>query len=233
MTARASRPDPPPTTAVVLLSAGVESATLLHQLSLEASGPPGKEPPGALFIDYGQRAAEQERTHSRELCEMLGVTLEHLEIPDVGAAFRLGHACNRHVPIPRRNLFLLATALCWAARDRVPQNAAQTHGARTKLYIALNRDDAMAHPDAAAGFLDHLNALAPILSTASITAPLLAYRKADIIRLGHAQGLDYTRTYSCLLGHRRHCGACPQCRSRRQAFAEANVAEPDDFYRRR
>ncbi|MEJ2509684.1 MAG: 7-cyano-7-deazaguanine synthase [Gammaproteobacteria bacterium] len=213
-----------PSPSLVLLSAGVESATLLHGLARQA-GPSGARP-AALFIDYGQRAADQELAHGQRLCDSLGVTLERLDIPTVGEAFRHGQTHSRHVPIPHRNLFLLATALCWAAQYWAPRRG------QGMLYIALNRDDAAAHPDAAPPFLDRLNALAATLGPSRVVAPLLELGKADIVRQGHAEGLDYTLTYSCLLGHPQHCGGCPQCHSRQRAFAEAGVDEPADFYRR-
>jgi len=224
MNSAARRPNDQPSPSLVLLSAGVESATVLHELARGAAG--ADQRPAALFVDYGQRAAAQELTHADALCAHLGVALERLEMPGVGEAFRRGQAHSRHVPIPHRNLFLLATALCWAARYWQPLAQPGT------LYIALNRDDAEAHPDAAEAFLDRLNALAATLGTGHVDAPLLALSKAQVVRRGHQAGLDYALTYSCLLGHARHCGGCPQCLSRRRAFAAAGVEEPADFYRR-
>jgi len=224
MARSASKPTDVPSASLALLSAGVESATLLHELTLRAGTP--EERPAALFVDYGQRAAARELAHAEGLCAQLDVALERLEIPEVGEAFRRGQPHSRHVPIPHRNLFLLATALCWASRYWQPLGGAGT------LYIALKRDDAEAHPDAAGEFLERLNALAATLGPGRVAAPLLTLDKGAIVRRGHEAGLDYTLTYSCLLGHPRHCGGCPQCRSRRRAFAAAGVDEPADFYER-
>ena len=198
-------------TDIVLLSAGVESTTLLYTLR--------EREPLALCIDYGQRAAEREYEYARVHCERLGLRLRHFDIGTAGSAFRAGQSRKLHVPIPHRNLFILSLSLCFAAQ----QGAART-------WIALNREDAAAHASASAEFLAQLNRLAATLGAVRVEAPLLGYSKADVIQLGRAQGVDFALTYSCLLGRARHCGSCPQCQSRRRAFEAADSPEPAGFY---
>lgn len=197
----------------------MESATLLYQLHDQAIQP--------VFIDYGQRAAEQEWQHAQGLCETLALPLKHFDLASIGAAFRAEQTHKLHVPIPHRNLFILALAVSFAT---------QRHA--TDIYIALNREDTTSHASASPGFLAQFNALTTQLAAAGkpepairVRAPLAGYTKAEIIGQGLALGLDYRRTYSCLLGHARHCGGCPQCLHRRRAFAESGAIEPPDFYR--
>jgi 7-cyano-7-deazaguanine synthase len=52
-----------------------------------------------------------------------------------------------------------------------------------------------------------------------------------VIRRGIELGVDYDTTYSCLLGYPVHCGRCPQCLKRRDAFRAAGLEEPVGFYR--
>jgi len=52
-----------------------------------------------------------------------------------------------------------------------------------------------------------------------------------VIRRGLDLGVDYDTTYSCLLGYPVHCGRCPQCVKRREAFHAAGLEEPAGFYR--
>lgn len=199
-------------TELLLLSAGVESATLLYQLR--------ERPLAALCVDYGQRAAAQELRHAERLCGRLGVPLQALPASCLGQAFRAGQSRKLHVPLPHRNLVLLAVAVSYAAQ-----------AGAGRIYLAANRDDAEEHASASAGFLEAFRASAAALGGARIETPLIAHDKAEVVRRGAELGVDFAATYSCLLGYPRHCGSCPQCRARRAAFARAGVAEPPDFYR--
>lgn len=197
---------------LLLLSGGVESSTLLYLLQ--------ERPLTALHVDYGQRAADEELRHAEALCSRLGVPLRTLAAPCLGDAFREGQSRKLHVPLPHRNLVLLSVAVSYAA-----QTGSQ------RLYLAVNRDDAGQHPSASGDFLGHFRATVRSLGGPRIDTPLVDADKAEVVRRGAAVGVDFAATYSCLLGHPRHCGGCPQCHSRRAAFAQAGVPEAPDFYR--
>ena len=115
--------------AVLLLSGGVESTTLLHQLA--QSG----EPMQALFVDYGQRAAPEERLAAEDHCEPLGIEVVVLDLARVGATFRRGQERKSHIPLPHRNLVALSLALSYATNL----------GAR-RIYI--NHGDTLEYPSA-------------------------------------------------------------------------------------
>ena len=42
--------------------------------------------------------------------------------------------------------------------------------------------------------------------------------------------IDLSKTYSCYVGGKGHCGTCMACRLRQEAFYWANVKDPT-FYR--
>lgn len=196
---------------ILLLSGGVESTTLLH----EALGAGDR----ALFLDYAQRAAAREWAAARAQCERGRVPLVRLDLAGAGEAFREGRVLRPHVPLPHRNLTALALGLSYAV-----------HAGAHAVYLAVNQDDAKAYPSAGAPFLAAFRALALTLAPIEIATPYAQLSKAEVIGHGLARGADYALTYSCLLGHARHCGRCPQCRKRRQAFLEAGAREPDGFY---
>ena len=199
---------------VLLLSGGVESVTLLHQLT--SAG----EPLQAMFIDYGQRAAALERAAADVHCEPLGVELVPFDLSAVGAAFRNRQARKLHIPLPHRNLVALALAVSYATNQ----------GAR-RVFLAANRDDATAYPSSSHPFLAQMRLMLGLLGDVQLMTPFIDMGKADIIRRGLRLGVDYETTYSCMLGHPLHCGRCPQCQRRRAAFDEAGNTEPDAFYR--
>lgn len=193
---------------LLLLSGGVESATLLHRLANEGPVIP-------LFVDYAQRAAARERAAATAQCAALGLELETLELGSVSETFRRGLSWQPHVPLPQRNLVLLALALSFAEARRAG-----------RICLALNREDTADYPSATTGFVADFVALAGGISVIAVETPLIELDKAAIIRLGIDLGVDYSLTYSCLLGRPAPCGGCPQCLKRRAAFAAAGVADP-------
>jgi len=198
---------------VILLSGGIESSTLLYQQYTQSELHP-------VFIDYGQRAGAQEYRAAQGLCIQLGLTLKKLDMAQTGHDFRAGQSRKLHVPLPHRNLIALSLGLSYATQI----------GAK-RILLALNLEDTLAYPSASTAFIAKFQAMANILGNFEIATPLATLTKAQIIRQGITLGVNYAQTYSCLLGYPRHCGHCPQCLHRREAFRQAGQQEPDDFYR--
>jgi 7-cyano-7-deazaguanine synthase len=199
---------------VLLLSGGVESVTLLHQLAAQGEAVQG------LFIDYGQRAAVHERAAAGAHCEQLGVELVALDLARVGDVFRRGHERKAHVPLPHRNLVALALGLSYA-----------TNLGTRRLYLAANQQDTVDYASSSHAFLAQFRLMAGLLGDVQLATPLVGLTKTEVIARGASLGIDYETTYSCLLGYPLHCGRCPQCVKRRAAFHEAGYAEPEVFYR--
>lgn len=198
---------------VLLVSGGADSVTLLYQLV--DSG----EPVSALFIDYGQRAARQERAAAETHCEPLGVELVPLDLAAVGELFRDRQERKLHLPLPHRNLVALALAASFATNQHAP-----------RVYLAANREDTASYASSSHAFLAQMKLVFGLIGPVQLATPFLDLPKADVIRRGCALGIDYATTYSCMLGYARHCGRCPQCRQRRSAFAAAGIAEEVGVY---
>lgn len=202
------------TGSLLLLSGGVESATLLAREAAQGPVTP-------LVVDYGQRGAQREGEAAQRLCAHHGIQPVHLDLSGAGEAFREGLEKRPHVPLPHRNLVILSMAVSYAARDGID-----------RILLALNRDDARTYAGAAPAFLGRFTAAAHALQPGlEIAAPLIDLDKAAVIRLGHALGVDFADTWSCLLGYEIHCGACPQCRHRRAAFRAAGIDDPTRYRR--
>lgn len=60
-------------------------------------------------------------------------------------------------------------------------------------------------------------------------APLTWLTKAEVIRLGVQLNVPYELTWSCYEGGGKHCGVCPTCRARKQAFMDADVVDPTEY----
>ena len=198
---------------VILLSGGIESTTLLHIQHTQSELHP-------VFIDYGQRAGSQEHQAALAQCAQLGLKLKKLDMAQTGHDFREGQSKKLHVPLPHRNLIALSLGLSYATQIEAE-----------RVYLALNLEDTLAYPSASEAFITRFQALASVLGKVSIATPLSTYTKAQIIQRGVALNVNYQQTYSCLLGYPQHCGHCPQCQHRMNAFREAGVGEPSGFYR--
>lgn len=199
---------------VLLLSGGVESITLLHQLAGQG------EMVQALFIDYGQRAAVYERAAAETHCEQLGVELVPLELAQVGDVFRRGQERKAHVPLPHRNLVALSLGVSYA-----------TNLGAQRLYLAANQQDTVEYASSSHAFLAQFRMVCGLLGDVQLATPLIGLSKTEIVARGMNLGVDYATTYSCLLGYPLHCGRCQQCVRRRAAFHEAGYVEPEGFYR--
>ncbi len=216
--------------AVVLLSGGLDSATVLAIARSK-----GYEL-YALSVAYGQRhaaelkaAARIARTFEVKIHQTLNVNLDAIG----GSALTDTHIAvpEKAVPgipatyVPARNTLFLALALGWA----------EVLGARD-IFIGVNAVDYSGYPDCRPEFIaafEHISRLATRTGVKGgqgfrIRAPLIRLSKAEIIRRGTALGVDYAQTVSCYQADRqgRACGRCDSCRLRRAGFSAARIADP-------
>lgn len=218
--------------AVVLLSGGLDSATVLAIARAEGFAC------HALSVAYGQRHAAELAAAAR-VAGALGA-LEHrvmqVDLAGIGgsaltdAAIAVPVEPSQGIPVtyvPARNTMLLALALAWAevlkARD---------------IFIGVNAVDYSGYPDCRPEFVRAFGELAGLATRAGvegravrIRAPLLQLSKADIIREGLRLGVDFGSTVSCYQADvsGAACGRCDACRLRRAGFDAAGVADPTPY----
>ena len=218
--------------AVVLLSGGLDSATVLALA--RASG----RECYALSLDYGQRHRVELAAAAR-IASRLGAT-EHrtmrIDTAGIGGsaltdpAIAVPETPTPGIPVtyvPARNTVFLALALGWA----------EVLGAG-EIHIGVNAVDYSGYPDCRPEFIAAFEALAARATRAGVegrplkvVAPLQSLTKADIIRRGVELGVDYAVTISCYQPDSagRACGRCDSCRLRRAGFAAAAVADPTPY----
>lgn len=214
--------------AVVLLSGGMDSATVLAMARAEGLRV------HAMSIDYGQRH-QAELKAARAVAAALGVaSLKQLrlDLRAIGGSaltsedFAVPEAPGVGIPVtyvPARNTVLLALAL----------GHAEVLDAR-QIFVGVNAVDYSGYPDCRPAFVEAFEALANVATKAGvegrqmrIRAPLLTMSKAEIVRAGSALGVDYALTVSCYQADDagRACGRCDACRLRAQGFAEAGLPD--------
>ncbi len=227
-----------PIRAVVLLSGGLDSTTVLAA-ALDA----GREV-HCLSVDYGQRH-RGELARARALARRLGAAGHRVVKVDLsafgGSALtdgaiavpkgRSAAAMAREIPVtyvPARNTVLLSLALAYA----------EVLGAE-EIHVGVNAVDYSGYPDCRPEFLAAFEKLARVATKAGVggrplqvVAPLLRLSKAAIIRLGTRLGVPYGATMSCYDPVRgRACGRCDACLLRRKGFVEAGVPDPTPYQR--
>jgi 7-cyano-7-deazaguanine synthase len=220
--------------AVVLLSGGLDSATVLAIARAE-----GYEA-YALSFAYGQRhvweleaakrvaeslGAVQHRTASIDLRAFGGSALTaDIDVPKGRAPDELSHG----IPItyvPARNTIFLSFALAWA----------EVLGS-SDIFIGVNALDYSGYPDCRPEYIEAFVKMANLATKAGVEGaqhlkihtPLIAMAKAQIIAKGRELGVDYSLTSSCYDPgpEGKPCGACDSCLLREKGFRESGLSDP-------
>ncbi len=212
--------------AVVLLSGGMDSCVCAALAVREHEA-------AAVHVSYGQRTEERERRAFSEICDRLGIherlvvrndalsviggsalTDTRIPVPDSRA---LGHG----VPltyVPFRNAHFLAVAVSWA----------EVLGA-DKVYIGAVEPDSSGYPDCRPAYYEAFNEVVrngTKEGQITIVTPIIALRKAEIVRRGLELGAPFDLTWSCYTRQDRACGTCDSCVLRLRAFQEAGAVDP-------
>lgn len=223
--------------AVVLLSGGLDSTTVLHVAADEGLDV------YALTFRYGQRHLFELEAARRQAAlagvrEHLTIGIDpvlfggssltgHGEVPLDGEPGKAGGIPSTYVPA--RNTVFLAMALAGAESVDAGQ-----------VFIGVNSVDFSGYPDCRPEYMEAFQSLADIATRrgvegtpVKVRAPLLRMTKAEIIRLGTDLGVDYSMTASCYRpdGAGRACGRCDACTLRLRGFREAGLKDPAVYSR--
>jgi 7-cyano-7-deazaguanine synthase len=220
--------------AVVLLSGGLDSATVLAIARSQGYRI------NALSFAYGQRhsweleaarkvakagGAAQHRIATIDLRVFGGSALtDEIAVPKGRDAEQMSHG----IPItyvPARNTIFLSFALAWA----------EVLGS-SDIFIGVNALDYSGYPDCRPEFIRAFEQMANLATKAAVDggqnlrihAPLMAMTKAEIIQAGLKLGVDYGLTSSCYDPgpDGTPCGECDSCFLRRRGFAEIGIPDP-------
>lgn len=223
--------------AVVLLSGGLDSATVLAEAVAAGFAC------HALSFRYGQRHAVELAAATRvasahgalehkvmdiDLSSFGGSALTaEIEVPKHDDVGELGNG----VPVtyvPARNTVFLSLGLAWA----------EVLGA-DDLFIGVNAVDYSGYPDCRPEFIAAFEVMANLATAAAtekgrhfrVHTPLIALTKSEIIARGTELGVDYAITLSCYDPDEsgRACGRCDSCLLRRAGFERTGMADPTRY----
>jgi 7-cyano-7-deazaguanine synthase len=230
--------------AVILLSGGLDSSTVLYQAKAD-----GYEC-YAISFDYQQRH-RRELAAANAIARAAGV-VEHqviafdlrkwggsaltddtIDLPTSLPSDRQASPSENRSPaevpetipvtyVPARNTIFLSFALAYA----------ETVGAE-RVYIGVNSLDYSGYPDCRP---DYIQAMQEVFrlgtkqgregQAIAIAAPLINLKKTEIIQLGNRLGVPWEQTWSCYTGGEQACGVCDSCRFRLAAFEDLGLKDP-------
>lgn len=220
--------------AVVLLSGGLDSATVLaiaRDQGFETH---------TLSVAYGQRHAA-ELVAAKNIAQRLGASSHrviNVDLRSIGGSaltdpsIDVPEMPSEGIPatyVPARNTLMLSLAL----------GLAEVLDAQD-LFIGVNAVDYSGYPDCRPAFIQSFEQLARLATRAGVEgqplrvhAPLIDLTKAEIIEAGLSRGVDYAATVSCYQADDTGaaCGRCDACRLRAQGFRDASVADPTRYMR--
>ena len=221
------------TRAVVLLSGGMDSCVCAVMAARDHQA-------AAVHVSYRQRTEQREHRAFESICDRLKIrnrlwvrnealsaiggsalTDSTIAVPDAhgrSASVTLG------VPVtyvPFRNAHFLAVAVSWA----------EVLGAET-VYIGAVEPDSSGYPDCRPEYYRAFNEVVKAGTregTIRVATPLIAMRKAEIVRLGLELNAPFDLTWSCYQREDRACGVCESCVLRLRAFREVGAEDPLEY----
>jgi 7-cyano-7-deazaguanine synthase len=219
--------------AVVLLSGGMDSCVCAALAARDYDA-------AAVHISYGQRTEERERQSFLAICRRLNIfdklmvrnealraiggsalTDDGIAVPDAEMLSQGG------VPVtyvPFRNAHFLAVAVSWAEVLEAE-----------KVFIGAVEPDSSGYPDCRPAYYKAFNDVVRAGTREGrieVVTPLIAMRKAEIVRLGLELGAPFDLTWSCYSRDDLACGVCDSCALRLRAFEAAGVKDPIPYVRR-
>jgi len=214
--------------AVVLLSGGLDSTTILYHAKAKGFTP------HCLIFEYGQRHHKEiikaKRIAKRAKCYY---QLMNIALPWQGSSLldkkmrlpqqkKIDSGTIPSTYVPARNIIFLSFSVSYA----------EAIGAQA-VFIGANAIDYSGYPDCRPEFFKAYQLmLAKGLKTGvqgktiKIHTPLVHKTKAQIIRMGMKLDVPYNLTWSCYQGGKKPCGKCDSCRLRQRGFEEAGIKDP-------
>lgn len=221
--------------AIVLLSGGLDSATVLAMASQSFQC-------HAISFNYAQRSLS-EINAAVQLAEIYAASHQIITIDQgvMGGSALTDHSIDvpesvsgelaKGIPVtyvPARNTLFLSHALA----------VAEVLSSKD-IFIGVNAVDYSGYPDCRPAFIHAYELMANLATKAgvegnylTIHTPLIDKTKAEIIHMGSELGVDYGQTVSCYQANEQGqaCGHCDSCRLRQKGFDEAGISDPTRYF---
>jgi len=213
--------------AVVILSGGMDSTTLLYDLKNRGLNLI------AISFEYKQKHIKEIEC-AKMTCKKLNVehkilnldvlsdvapsslTRNEIDIPD-------GHYAEdsmKQTVVPNRNMVMISLAASFAMSKKI-----------NKLYYGAHAGDHIIYPDCRKEFIDKIKEILLISDWHKVEfeAPYFNINKADIVEIGKNLNVDYSLTWTCYNGRLKACGKCGSCNERLESFKIVGMVDPIEY----
>lgn len=203
--------------AILLLSGGIDSTTMLAKLSSE------NYEIIAVSFNYGQKH-NIELNFAKQNAQKYKVK-KHLIIALDKSLFNTSALVNNEIDIttydnkevpkgqvnayvPFRNLLFISTALSLAETMNI-----------NEVFLGFNSDDSQNFWDCKIDFIKKINEIATSNSPIQIKTPFINLSKSEVIKLSHQLNVDLQNTITCYQPNQTiECGICLSCISKQKAL---------------
>jgi len=210
--------------AVVCLSGGADSATILYLAVAECSEV------HAISVNYGQRHVK-ELECAKALCKELNVPHRIIDFKTL-ATFGGSPLVDSSIDVPTqaegkqavtvvpyRNIFLTTIAAAYC----------EQHGLNT-IYVGPTHEDLANYPDCRPEYIESIQRtlrLGGTIHDIEVRAPFISTKKDQIVMFGVERlGVPYSKTWTCYKGGETPCMECDSCRERALSFYVNGFKDP-------
>ncbi|MBO4254780.1 7-cyano-7-deazaguanine synthase [Streptomyces griseorubiginosus] len=200
---------------VIMLSGGIDSTVLLHDVARKSSIPP-------VALHFSGFATTRETSAARAIAEKIGAEFVHVDVKS------FVRACIPERTRPRKsdgrlvygNSVVLSMSIAFAVARDIP-----------RVAVGLNADDALAFTENRPEFIEQFrDGLELSGVNCRLLAPYHSWPKVKVLRRGAELGVDLGSTFSCMTPTRDlHDGTCASCLDRQAAFKAADISDPTQY----
>ena len=214
--------------ALVILSGGLDSTTCLYWAKKRY------DEVETVSFDYGSKHNKRELSYAKKTCKKLGVKNTVIKLDFIGKYFKSdllktggkipdGYYTAKSMKstvVPFRNGIMMSICAGFAESNNCDV-----------IILGNHSGDHVIYPDCRPEFID---AISKAIKNGTekkikVVSPFCNKTKTDIVKAGTKLGVDYTLTYSCYKGKKKHCGLCGTCTERKEAFQQAKVKDITDY----
>jgi len=217
--------------AVVILSGGMDSTTLLYDTLNRGYKV------RALSFNYGQRHV-RELEYAKATCTVLKIQHKVVDLTPINSLLQGSALTSPSIKVPRghytspsmkatvvpnRNMILLSLAIGYAISIKA-----------NHVFYGAHAGDHSIYPDCRREFVTAMQRIARICDYRKIRlhAPYLRIDKGDIVIIGKKLKVDYSSTWTCYDPKEdKACGHCGACTERLEAFKKAGIKDPIKYVR--
>ena len=203
--------------ALVLLSGGPDSTTLLHHVVKNE-----KLKPLALHLSTGLVPNQRELISAKAVAKEINVPLQVFDVSHFvaasGGAMITIHS-EAHV-LRFGTAVILSMASAFAIQHQIPT-----------IWVALHKEDADEAVEYSPRFIEFMNSGIQLIGEdCSIRAPFHDLSKVDVLRQAASLAVPIGKTWSCVSPIKGvQCGVCGACRARREAIEKAKLTDSTKY----